>query len=338
VDLGITSREPSLHVEALQPQLAVPLLEAAVMENGGRVRRLSFSHCALPDAVVARICLALSLGACSAKASGALQAVHFDDCELSELAEEHLLLALEESDGRFMATMNGGTTRSSEIADREAWVVRTSYCEISNETPSASCSEDCSKDDPPNESHSSASSAAVLAADVAEGSNADVQPQRMCKQESDDDEVDTLRAAVADRDERIRELERRLGLQESQAGDAKMANGSNVPHRAASAHENRWNRAPSSPLASPVPPRDNEMASGSTSRPVHEKQPDFSLGDMLAVVGMRLQEDASVSALVHPASEDGTEWLASHEARDASRDQHRSTVHRSRFGFDFDDS
>merc|ERR1712217_108272 len=249
----------------------------------------------------------------------------------SELAEEHLLLALEESDGRFMVTMNGGTTRSSEVADREAWLVRTRYSGKLNQPPSARCSEDWSKDCRNTASHSSSSNAVVPASNVTEDCSAAlVQPQFACKQDNGDDEVTVLRAAVAEREERIRDLERRLGLQESQVAHGQLANASNEVPRAANASENSSAASVAHDDAGP------KSAIGSTR--MREEQSAFSLGDMLAVVGMRLQEDANVAALVQPAPEHDPGWLVSRESCDAPALEHRPLVHRSRFGFDFDDS
>lgn len=114
----------SFELEALDSGLAAPLLEVAlrlpVSQATWRIaRRLIFKRCALPDAAVALICRAL-LDADERAAAPPL-AVHFEECELSELAEQHLLAALEQCDGRCVVSMDGGTTRQSSATDAAQW-------------------------------------------------------------------------------------------------------------------------------------------------------------------------------------------------------------------------
>ncbi|CAE8607144.1 unnamed protein product, partial [Polarella glacialis] len=48
-------------------------------------------------------------------------AVHFEECELSELAEQRLLSALEQCDVRSVVSVDGGTTRRSADPDDTDW-------------------------------------------------------------------------------------------------------------------------------------------------------------------------------------------------------------------------
>lgn len=108
-----------LQVDALEPQLATGILDAVLPEGDKKTRRLVFSRCVLLDVTVAKICQALleGHGVASIAAGGAcragtsLDAVSFEECELSELAEQRLGLVLDNCDGHCVVTMEGGTTR-----------------------------------------------------------------------------------------------------------------------------------------------------------------------------------------------------------------------------------
>lgn len=108
----------SLLFERLASDLATPLMDA-VFHNGRQVHRVIFRCCVLPDAAVLRICQALlsSGDEVNECASRTVMTICFQDCELSDLAEQSLLAALEECDGRCVVTVDGGTTRTSEPAD-----------------------------------------------------------------------------------------------------------------------------------------------------------------------------------------------------------------------------
>lgn len=110
-----------LQIEAMGSEQVDQVLEAALKPPG--TRQLVFQRCALPDDAVARICnTLLEVNARSATALPPL-AVHFEDCELSELAEQRLLTVLEQCDGRCAVSVDGGTTRTSVASDAGGWSV-----------------------------------------------------------------------------------------------------------------------------------------------------------------------------------------------------------------------
>lgn len=78
------------------------------MISGGLVRRLTFNRCVLPDAVVACVCRALLQGGSTGVP---LIAVCFEECGLSEQAEQQLLVTLEQCDSRCLVTIDGGLAR-----------------------------------------------------------------------------------------------------------------------------------------------------------------------------------------------------------------------------------
>ena len=124
---GLAQPLSLLCLEALEPGLAAPLMDA-VLQEGGRARRMAFRSCAVPDAAVARVCHAWRSRGVQVAAEGAsvlLEAVCFEDCGLSELAEQQLLVALEQCDGRCVVTVNGGTTRPSGPSDCAEWLLLT---------------------------------------------------------------------------------------------------------------------------------------------------------------------------------------------------------------------
>jgi len=182
--VGLPRPLESLRLEALDPPLAAPLLDAA-LQDGGHVRQVAFRHCALPDTAVARLCRALTGGGAQ------LQAVRFEECELSDLAEQQLLLALEQCDGRCVVTVDGGTTRHGGPGDRAEW---------SLPVPAPRCGE-----------------AAAAACDDRGGRDAEIEELRatVAAREARIQELECqLRTQTAERDARIRELESRLALLE----------------------------------------------------------------------------------------------------------------------------
>jgi len=124
----------SLQMDALEPQLATGVLNAILSKSGCKTQRLIFSRCVLLDVTVATICCALleghgvprleghgGAGVPTRGATGAgmiLDAVSFEECELSELAEQRLGLVLENCDGHCVVAMEGGTTRSSHMLNK----------------------------------------------------------------------------------------------------------------------------------------------------------------------------------------------------------------------------
>merc|ERR1711957_796679 len=80
---------------------------------GGWSQQLLFRYCTIPNAAVATICNGVlsdsNAGALSGQAR--LRAVRFEECELSQQAEQHLLATLEQCDGCCVMTIDGGTTR-----------------------------------------------------------------------------------------------------------------------------------------------------------------------------------------------------------------------------------
>jgi hypothetical protein len=106
--LGLPRPLYLLRVIALDPALMVPLLEAIM--SGGLAHQLTFQQCKMPDIAVARICSALLQ---SGGLGVPLLAVRFEECGLSEHAEQHLLATLEQCDGRCRVTIDGGMARQN---------------------------------------------------------------------------------------------------------------------------------------------------------------------------------------------------------------------------------
>lgn len=99
-----------LRLESLERRLSASILETVT--SRGLASRLVFRKCALPDSAVSHICQQ------SVPSGGVrLEKVSFDECELSDHAEQLLLMMLEQSDGRCVVTINGGMTALSDPCD-----------------------------------------------------------------------------------------------------------------------------------------------------------------------------------------------------------------------------
>jgi len=138
----------SLQIDALEPILATGILDVVLLQGVCKTRRLVFSRCVLPDVTVAKICCALldGHGVAGVAAGGAcragtiLDAVSFEECELSELAEQRLGLVLENCDGHCIVTMDGGTTRPShrlndDVVPEAVWPLATDEIDMEYAEP-----------------------------------------------------------------------------------------------------------------------------------------------------------------------------------------------------------
>lgn len=104
--LGLHRPLRILRLKELAPELGLLLLDAIV--PSGASQRLGFQRCVLPDAAVLRLCQALTSG------SVAPQIIHFEECELSDRAEQHLLATLEQTEVRCTVTIDGGMSRMEQ--------------------------------------------------------------------------------------------------------------------------------------------------------------------------------------------------------------------------------
>jgi len=207
---GLRSPLQVLRLEALSTDLASRILGAATSEHGGRIQRIVLRRCILPDEAVARVCEALS--ACAlAGAKAHLAAVHFEECELSDLAEQRLLAALEQDDGSCVVTIEGGTTRASEPGDVARWptIVRGASGEGTDGRSAAQFTGigELVK--------GTGAATKPLAEPLAE--DHDLKEEGSDGEEVDKDtEIARLKVAVAERDAKIQELEARLAVAEDQ--------------------------------------------------------------------------------------------------------------------------
>lgn len=198
-------REPLsvLRLEALAPELSARVLHA-VLHHGGHTERLVLARCALPDEAVAALCGTLA-GCATAGPQAVLLDVDFEECELSDLAEQRLLAVLERHDGPCRLALEGGTTRASSLGDVQRWAA------AAGDEPG--CEILCAS--------ASDSDAERAAADCARPAEPAVGSPR-----SDNDKdavIVQLRAALAARDARLRELEERLARAEAALAAAAMA-------------------------------------------------------------------------------------------------------------------
>lgn len=190
--------------ESLPAAFAACQLDALLLE-GRHPQRVVFRHCVLPDGAVARLCQALLVETTPTNdmsGEGNLAAVCFEDCELSDLAEQNLLKVLEQCDGRCVVTMDGGTTRASEPRDHVSWssvpMLRWPHAQSDACTQTAgSCCGEAEKEEDDEDGDRDAELASLRAA-VA---------QR-------DALLASFRAKLQSRDDRIADLERQLRLQE----------------------------------------------------------------------------------------------------------------------------
>lgn len=273
----------SLTFDRLAPALATALLDA-VLQEGRQVRRLVFRNCAFPDAAAVRICRALASGGTGSEVL--MSAICFEDCELSDLAEQGLLSALEECDGRCVVTLDGGTTRTAESTQS----ARSSMSEVGEEGQEAGSSETRKK-------ASDAEKEIVwLRAALAER----------------DALLAEMVAALEKRDARILDLEERMALWEkqklTQQADIARASGA-VCHTAVGAaglacsagapvaEEQSHPEAPAAAAALKV--GGGTGSGGAATAALGEVAAAAPLGELLAVALTRLQapEQAAIAAL-----------------------------------------
>jgi hypothetical protein len=89
------------------PALELSAILVSVLNAG--VARLELYSCHVSDGSVSLLCRSLSSDQCMR-----LRALSFQDCELSDWAEQQLLQSLESGDGQCVVTIEGGTTLLSD--------------------------------------------------------------------------------------------------------------------------------------------------------------------------------------------------------------------------------